>query len=669
MAAFSSFDPDPELDDPEDDVRTGKYTYDDGTTRYGQYDSAEVKRLQDEREKRAQDAAAPAPAEPLMSMAPKPEPMMSEQPPEGKGSIDIPRSSRIAWVHNNPGNLKYAGQDGAERGEPAQDGGHWASFASPEEGYAALKHQVERDGNKGMTLGQFINNYAPPTSNDTAGYLMGASKALGASPDTPISSIDTDKLSRFIAQKESSTRIDGAPITSSQPSTAPQLPGMGGSAQTVAGLPLAQAEMDGRQLTPDQLQARQQQVMDQANQQAAGYQQAAAARQQGRDEALQVVQKNYQDQQTNAQRQMDEQGQIRLEAQQKVQDNMSQQLEPNRVIKQAGAGGAILGVLAVMMSGVGQAFQTWGGNHNTTNGAMDTLNKTIDDDIEEQKKDKQSRVAYWSRVYGDADQGVKAAKVEMLNASAQIMQAQASTKVQNADIQADVMQKSQDLLARGQQLTTELQSKEEDKLKLKYAAPKPVKQGDVAGQVKKASDAYQSLQKSGYTHEQIAPIMGALGLPMPSGQSELNRKSAAEEGKATTQQADAQAGVDAVQEWAKARGLIQDPQTGEYKADPQKGSSFADRVIDSAKAAVPGQTSPMTNIHKQGSLAVGHAVRGPRVNLNEVDTYGDIYLGKMSDSDEQVANKLNSTMKILKEKLRPSKRDEPSESMPYEEVE
>jgi len=107
-----------------------------------------------------------------------------------------------AYVNNNPGNLRFAGQSGATQGE-----GGFARFSSPEEGVKALQRQIELDASRGLTLGQFINKYAPPSENDTTKYIQDVIAMTGVNPLTPISAIDVKKLTQAIAQKESGTNI------------------------------------------------------------------------------------------------------------------------------------------------------------------------------------------------------------------------------------------------------------------------------------------------------------------------------------------------------------------------------------------------------------------------------------------------------------------------------
>lgn len=117
-------------------------------------------------------------------------------------SVTIPKTSNLAYVNNNPGNLRFAGQAGASQGQ-----GGFAKFDSPEAGVKALNNQIALDASRGHTLASFINKYAPPTENNTSQYLTQAIANLGVTKDTPLSKIPTDKLVKFIALKESSTKI------------------------------------------------------------------------------------------------------------------------------------------------------------------------------------------------------------------------------------------------------------------------------------------------------------------------------------------------------------------------------------------------------------------------------------------------------------------------------
>jgi len=145
---------------------------------------------------------------------------MYQPPPQASGiQVTIPQAVQAtgqpqpAARNNNPGNLQFAGQQGATPG----DGG-FARFATPEDGYVALTKQIQLDQDRGLPLGAFIAKYAPPYENDTATYVRQVSQAMGADPGTPLSHLPVHQLAKFMAQKESGSTVKdmsplGQPIT------------------------------------------------------------------------------------------------------------------------------------------------------------------------------------------------------------------------------------------------------------------------------------------------------------------------------------------------------------------------------------------------------------------------------------------------------------------------
>jgi hypothetical protein len=90
----------------------------------------------------------------------------------------------IAARNNNPGNLRWAA---TQIGQENTVNGKYATFATPEEGWAALLDYISK--NSGLTLRAFISKYAPPSENDTTNYLNFLSSKLGIGADSPISSL------------------------------------------------------------------------------------------------------------------------------------------------------------------------------------------------------------------------------------------------------------------------------------------------------------------------------------------------------------------------------------------------------------------------------------------------------------------------------------------------
>jgi len=117
-------------------------------------------------------------------------------------AIEIPETSRLAYVNNNPGNLRFADQEGARKGE-----GGFAAFDTPAAGFKALQNQIALDTKRGKTLSGFVSKYAPPSENNTSQYLAQATKELGVSPNTPLSQIPVEALARFMIKKESGSSL------------------------------------------------------------------------------------------------------------------------------------------------------------------------------------------------------------------------------------------------------------------------------------------------------------------------------------------------------------------------------------------------------------------------------------------------------------------------------
>lgn len=93
------------------------------------------------------------------------------------------KGGTVAERHNNPGNLVFAGQRGATKGETVA--GHtFAKFQSTEEGVAALYRQLQLYQKRGIdTLTEIMGVYAPEGANNTGAYINALSKTTGLDPN------------------------------------------------------------------------------------------------------------------------------------------------------------------------------------------------------------------------------------------------------------------------------------------------------------------------------------------------------------------------------------------------------------------------------------------------------------------------------------------------------
>lgn len=112
--------------------------------------------------------------------------------------------------NNNPGNIEFAGQDGAT------SDGRFAQFRTPFEGLRALSRQLLRyydgktTGKPLHTVSDIVSTWAPPKKdgkieNDTLAYIAHISQMLGVSPDAEINLRDPNVMATMmngIIQKE-----------------------------------------------------------------------------------------------------------------------------------------------------------------------------------------------------------------------------------------------------------------------------------------------------------------------------------------------------------------------------------------------------------------------------------------------------------------------------------
>lgn len=130
-------------------------------------------------------------------------PVPSTQPPSNTGgttsstsTTNITNLPSRAERNNNPGNLEFHGQAGAE---PENGSGRFAKFSNASEGVAALVKQLKRYGGRGLdTLDKIVNTYAPSNENDTQAYIAALSKKLGVDANQKLDLNNADTLAGLV---------------------------------------------------------------------------------------------------------------------------------------------------------------------------------------------------------------------------------------------------------------------------------------------------------------------------------------------------------------------------------------------------------------------------------------------------------------------------------------
>ena len=107
-----------------------------------------------------------------------------------------------SWRNNNPGNLRFGAFTKAQGATGADDRG-FAIFPDVETGRAAQGNLLfGSDGYKGLSVGQAIAKWAPPTENDTGGYTRAITSAVGVDANTPMASLSAEQRYKFMSAQQ-----------------------------------------------------------------------------------------------------------------------------------------------------------------------------------------------------------------------------------------------------------------------------------------------------------------------------------------------------------------------------------------------------------------------------------------------------------------------------------
>lgn len=331
----------------------------------------------------------------------------------------------------------------------------------------------------------------------------------------------------------------GAGLRATQPQGAPQLGA--GIPATLGGVPMAAAEVQGVPLTPEQIEQRQRDVGQRYAVQAAAQQQGMAQRLQGRQEVMDAWNQETEKQATDAAAQEAIQVRAKQEAEAKIEAEVSapiQKVDPGRLIGNMSVGAKVLGGIAIVMSELGRGAMALAGVEGGPNLALNILMKRIDDDIGAQKEDlgnqaraKDTRVAYWTRKLGNAEDGISAARAEAHQAVGMKLQAKAMAS-EVADIRAQGTELAANLFGQAQQEIQAITDREANRLTVRYATPPPpkgAKEKTLAESIEGAKHARQEIELA-YPEkkpEEVQAMLAANGIPYVPGNT-VSQNTAAE---------------------------------------------------------------------------------------------------------------------------------------------
>jgi hypothetical protein len=93
------------------------------------------------------------------------------------------KQGAVPTVNHNPGDLEHA------PGEMHTTSNPIGSFATDDEGWAALDRQLSIYASRGLTIAAMVAIYAPPTENDSAQYLANVCAFAQCSPQDLVSAV------------------------------------------------------------------------------------------------------------------------------------------------------------------------------------------------------------------------------------------------------------------------------------------------------------------------------------------------------------------------------------------------------------------------------------------------------------------------------------------------
>lgn len=110
----------------------------------------------------------------------------------------IGQAAKRGERNNNPGNLNFAGQAGAELERP---GGRFARFETAFDGLRALSRQLVLYAGRGInSVEKIISTWAPASdNNNTAAYIQAVSQHLGVNPQAALNINDPQTMSALMS--------------------------------------------------------------------------------------------------------------------------------------------------------------------------------------------------------------------------------------------------------------------------------------------------------------------------------------------------------------------------------------------------------------------------------------------------------------------------------------
>lgn len=346
-------------------------------------------------------------------------------------------------------------------------------------------------------------------------------------------------------------------------------------------------------------------------------------------------------------------------------------VDPGQFVRNMSTGTSIGTVILAALNG---AFKGMVGQQG--NDVMDILSRRIQQDIDSQKEQIASgRVRRGNLIAYFQNQGLREDAAEKAAEATSWAMADRMAAAEREKIGAGEDRTAANLLA--EQLKSQTEQKN-DELKLTLGQDRTTTQntrtmqqrtsgtpGAAAESFTKLLNAREAYEKSGATPEELARFDAATGMPSISGQSELSRKREDEQNKRSEDQTKAAGAVAGMQAFAEGAGLVIDPKTGEYRANPSDKHTFNARQRERAGSILPGGSVKLEALADAAIEGFGRVESGGAIQKDEAERFKAMIAS--ATTDKQLAERLNAIMTIVTPRL--AHQDKPKMgSIPYPEA-
>lgn len=113
----------------------------------------------------------------------------------GDSSVRIKKDGTLAWRNNNPGNIVCGFRSKSNSVIGCNKG--FSVFPDIETGRKAQVELLKRKKYQDKTIAKAMEDYAPPTENDTEKYIKYVTKQAGMSRDRKLSNMNPQEFDKF----------------------------------------------------------------------------------------------------------------------------------------------------------------------------------------------------------------------------------------------------------------------------------------------------------------------------------------------------------------------------------------------------------------------------------------------------------------------------------------